>query len=85
MIRVRPLLRRHALDVAAGAYALAFFLQLLLVAPGSTAAVRISELAFFVPGPVLAWLYQRNARLPGIDRRTRQAWLLLAGAALVCG
>jgi len=72
----------HLADGVAAVYACAYFLGLALLTPGSVAAQRVGELAYLPLGLAVAWLYRRNARVPGLDSRTRLAWHLLASGAL---
>ena len=82
MLSPRFPLRNHLADCVAGAFAIAYFCSLALLAPGSVLAARIGEIAFFPLGLAVGWLNWRNARVPGLDARTRWAWRLLCLGAL---
>lgn len=79
------LLTRHVrgVDVAAAAYAAAFFAWLAVRTPGTPSADLVGAAAFYPLGLVVAWLNWSNSRLPGLDTRTRLAWRLLALSALL--
>ena len=75
--------RVGTVDVVAAAYAVSFYLWLLLRTPGTAATELIGGLAFYPLGLAVAWASWSNSRLPGLDRATRLAWRLFAAAALV--
>jgi hypothetical protein len=74
--------RPYAADVVAALYACSFFVWLALRTPGTATSGHISDIAFWPLGLAIAWATARNARLPGIDERTRAGWWLLTGAAV---
>ena len=78
----RSSFRDFLADGVAAVYAGAYFLGLALLTPGSPAAQRLGEAAYLPLGLAVAWLYLRNARIPGLDSRTRLAWRLLALGAV---
>src|SRR5262245_28670706 len=75
-------LRPYAADLAFGLFACAFLVWLAVRTPDTPTAARISDLAFWPLGLLIAWVNLRNARLRQLDPRSRIGWLLLAGAAL---
>jgi PAS domain S-box-containing protein len=75
--------RRDWPDLAAGAYAIAYFAWLALRTPATPASLLIGELAFYPLGLVVAWAYWRNARITDLDRATRTGWWLLTASALL--
>jgi PAS domain S-box-containing protein len=77
-------LRRLApLDRAAAAYSVAYFAWMAAKVAGLPVPAFIADVAFYPLGLVVAWVNWRNARVAGLDSRTRLAWRLLAVAALV--
>ncbi len=78
----RILAGASAADVAAAAYAAAFFAWLAFRTPGTPATIAAGSAAFYPLGLAVAWAGWSNARLPGLDARTRTAWYLLAASAL---
>jgi PAS domain S-box-containing protein len=83
MTQLRIQVREYLADALAGLYALGFLTALLVVTPGSPLARQIGGIAFLPLGLVIAWLNFRNARMPGLDARTRKAWIFLACSSLV--
>lgn len=70
-------------DVFAVVYTAVYFAWLALRTPGTPASELIGGLAFLPLGPMTAWQCWRTASVPGLDRRSRAAWLLFSVSALI--
>jgi two-component system, cell cycle sensor histidine kinase and response regulator CckA len=80
----RNLLRTlRPVDIAAGVYSAVYFAWLALHTTGAPTAEWIGSAAFYPLGPAVAWAYWRTSRVPGLDRRTSAAWLVLVASALL--
>ncbi len=71
------------IDIAAVAYAMAFYLWLIVTPRGTAATGLIATFAFYPIGLAVAWASWRNSRLAGLDQPTRVGWQMFALASLV--
>jgi PAS domain S-box-containing protein len=78
----RFLRREYTADYVALAYALAYYVWLILRTPGTDITVLVGEYSFYPLGLAVGWMYLRNARLQDLDGRTRLAWAILGTGAL---
>jgi PAS domain S-box-containing protein len=74
--------RLTGVDAAAAAY-VAIYAGWLAAHTAGFAGPAVGEAAFYPLGLVVGWANWRNSRVVGLDRRTRYAWQMLAGSALI--
>src|SRR5262245_5298385 len=69
-------------DTFAALYVCTYLAWMAVRTPGTRETALIADAVFFPLGLALAWASWRNARIPGLDSRTRRAWLLFAASSL---
>jgi PAS domain S-box-containing protein len=70
-------------DIGVALYSAVYFAWLFLHTPGTPNAALVGGVAFYPVGLIVAWGYWKTSRLPGLDTRTRAAWMMLVLSAFL--